>query len=594
MNHEIIIKMTDIEDLISSIDKYNDITILYYKNYKKYPNKDFNFLRSKTLKNSVIKYNLNKIILRKSFLNLIEKNILKMDEMFLKTLILKPNKSESGIMSVSILTSPYPSWKDDDGNEKIQDFSCKHDCYFCPDERNDKNEMVMPRSYLSNEPACRRGLRNNFDPIEQIYDRLFSLENQGHPLDKLELIVLGGTVLEYPREYLEYFTRQCFYICNIYPFKNGRDILSLEEEQHLNETSKIRIIGLTLETRPDGINHESIHFLRRLGVTRMQIGIQHTNNRLLKKVNRGHTIEDSIQAIKLLKDSGLKIIAHLMPDLPGATEEDDMNMFKEILTNQYLLCDEFKIYPCVATDHTVIQRWAKQGKYIPNADRDPKYLQRVIGYYMKNVQPWVRVPRIIRDIPNDYISHGNRDGHLREVIDTQNPNSNEIRKREIRNKKLTEYPILIVDKFKSSDFDEYFIRYETRDRKNILGFCRLRLGHLNNPFLPELNNCSIIRELHVYGKTTIVNKKSSGVQHIGLGKKLVKRAEWISLYNGYSNLCITSGIGVREYYKKKLGYHLEGMYMKKNIFIPFLFRIIFIFLLIFMLIIICYYVFVYF
>ena len=290
--------MTDMEDLISSVEKYNEITMLYYQNYKNYPNKDFNFLRSKTLRNSVISYNLNKIILRKSFLNLVEKNILKMDEIFLKTLITKPNKSESGIMSVSILTSPYPSWKDDNGNENIQDFSCKHNCYFCPDERNDNNEMVMPRSYLSNEPACRRGLRNNFDPVEQIYDRLFSLENQGHPLDKLELIVLGGTVLEYPREYLEYFTRQCFYICNVYPLKNCREILSLEEEQHLNETSKIRIIGLTLETRPDGINHESIYFLRRLGVTRIQIGIQHTNNRLLKKVNRGHTIEDSIQAIR--------------------------------------------------------------------------------------------------------------------------------------------------------------------------------------------------------------------------------------------------------------------------------------------------------
>ena len=217
------------------------------------------------------------------------------------------------------------------------------------------------------------------------------------------------------------------------------------------------------------------------------------------------------------------------------------------------------------------------------------YLQRVIGYYMKNVQPWVRVPRIIRDIPNDYISHGNRDGHLREVIDKENPNSNEIRKREIRNKKLSEYPILIVDKFESSGFIEYFIRYETRDRKNILGFCRLRLGHLNNPFLPELNNCAIIRELHVYGKTTIVNKKSSSVQHIGLGKKLVKKAEWISLNNGYSNLCITSGIGVREYYKKKLGYHLQGMYMKKNILIPFLLRISLILLLNFILIIIWYY-----
>lgn len=555
----------DIEELISNIDQYDEITKKFYNNYIKDKELSFDKLLKNSLKQSSFKTNVNKIILRKSFLNLVEKKILKMDNDLLKLLIKKPQRSLSGIQPVSILTSPYPSWVDDDGVTHIQEFSCKHNCYFCPDERDKNDKMVMPRSYLSREPACSRGLRNNFDPIEQIYDRLFSLENQGHPLDKLELIVLGGTVLEYPREYLEYFVRQCFFICNMYPLKSGRDMLSLEEEQKLNETSKIRIIGLTLETRPDGINHESIYFLRRLGVTRMQIGIQHTHNHLLKKINRGHTVEDSINAIRLLKDSGLKIIAHLMPDLPFATMKDDIQMMTRILINYELLCDEYKIYPCVATDHTVIQKWANQKKYIPNADRDPKYLETVIGYFMNNVQPWVRVPRIIRDIPNDYISHGNRNGHLREIIDNQTPGSNEIRKREIRNVKLTEKPILLIDKFTSSGKTEYFIRYQTRDKKHILGFCRLRLGNESNPFLPELDGTAIIRELHVYGKTTIVSDKSGGVQHLGLGKKLVRKAEWLSLRNGYTKICITSGVGVREYYKNKLGYHLEGLYMKKDL-----------------------------
>jgi ELP3 family radical SAM enzyme/protein acetyltransferase len=555
----------DIEELISNIDQYDEITKQFYNNYVKDKELSFDKLLKKSLKQSSFKMNVNKIILRKSFLNLVEKKILKMDNDFLKLLIKKPQRSFSGIQSVSILTSPYPSWVDDDNVTHIQEFSCKHNCYFCPDERDKNDKMIMPRSYLSREPACRRGLRNNFDPIEQIYDRLFSLENQGHPLDKLELIVLGGTVLEYPREYLEYFVRQCFFICNMYPLKSGRDMLSLEEEQKLNETSKIRIIGLTLETRPDGINHESIYFLRRLGVTRMQIGVQHTHNHLLKKINRGHTVEDSINAIRLLKDSGLKIISHLMPDLPFATMKDDIQMMTRILINDELLCDEYKIYPCVATDHTVIQKWANQGKYVPNADRDPKYLETVIGYFMNNVQPWVRVPRIIRDIPNDYISHGNRNGHLREIIDNQTPESNEIRKREIRNVKLTEVPILLIDKFTSSGKTEYFIRYQTRDKKHILGFCRLRLGNESNPFLPELDGTAIIRELHVYGKTTIVSDKSGGVQHLGLGKKLVRKAEWLSLRNGYTKICITSGVGVREYYKNKLGYKLVGLYMKKDL-----------------------------
>ena len=580
----------DIEDLIKNINNYDEITKLFYENYLKNKNITFDKILKDTLKNKSFKLKLNKIILRKSFLKLIEKNILKLDEEFLKFLIKKPQRSLSGIQSVSILTSPYPKWIDKEGNEHVQEFSCKHNCYFCPDERDKNNKMVMPRSYLSREPACLRGSRNNFNPIEQIYDRLFSLENQGHPLDKLEIIVLGGTVLEYPREYLEYFTRQIFYICNIYPLKSSRIIKSLEEEQKINETSNIKIIGLTLETRPDGINHESIYFLRKLGVTRMQIGIQHTNNYLLKKINRGHTIEDSINAIKLLKDSGLKIISHIMPDLPFSTMKDDIEMMNMILYNTSLLCDEYKIYPCVATDYTVIQKWANQGKYISNVDKDPKYLERVIGYFMKNVKPWVRVPRIIRDIPNDYISHGNKSGNLREIINIQNPNTNEIRNREIKNIILTEKPELLIDKFISSEKTEYFIRYETKDKKHILGFCRLRIGNINNPFLPELNNCSIIRELHVYGKTTIVNNKSNGIQHLGLGKKLIKKAEWLSLKNGYTNICITSGIGVRQYYKNKLGYHLEGLYMKKNIikYYLYIYKIFIILIIIFIILIIKY------
>jgi len=261
-----------------------------------------------------------------------------------------------------------------------------------------------------------------------------------------------------------------------------------------------------------------------------------------------------------------------MPDLPYATKEEDIEMFDQILTNPDILCDEYKIYPCVATDFTMIKKWADRGDYIPNADKDPNYLRDVIGHYMSNVQPWVRVPRIIRDIPNDYIHYGNKEGHLREIID-KNVKSKEIRGREIRSNKITEYPVLVVDSFESSGATEYFIRFETKDRKYILGFCRLRLNKKWNPLLSELNDCAIIRELHVYGNKTLVGKKTMGVQHLGLGKKLVKKAEWIALMNGYSNLCITSGIGVREYYKNKLGYHLEGMYMKKNIVVQYYYYI---------------------
>ena len=275
----------------------------------------------------------------------------------------------------------------------------------------------------------------------------------------------------------------------------------------------------------------------------------------------------------------MKIIAHLMPDLPYATKEDDTEMFNQILNNSNLLCDEYKIYPCVATDYTIIKKWADKGSYIHNVDKDPNYLQDVIGEYMSKVQPWVRIPRIIRDIPNDYIHYGNKEGHLREKIDNKVV-TNEIRGREIKNTILPKYPVLLVDKYLSSGVYEYFIRYETDNNSDgnskILGFCRLRLnGNTNNTFFPELFNCAIIRELHVYGKTTIVNSKiktgtQHQVQHLGLGKKLVKHAEWIAFKNGYHSVCITSGIGVREYYRKKLGYKLEGLFMKKNIWVKYI------------------------
>ena len=310
----------DIEDTLKqdNLKKYYDFTKSFHNIYNNYPDLSFNRLMTLARsRNKNFKLNVNKMILRNTFLQMVNENIVKKDKNFLKILVKKPQRSESGIQSISILTSPYPTWIDENGKQKKQNFSCKHNCYFCPNEIDPiTKKMVMPRSYLSREPACLRASRNEFDPIKQIYDRLNTLEKMGHPLDKLEIIVLGGTVLEYPREYLTYFTNQVFYICNVYPFIDSRPMLTLEEEQNINMKADIRIIGYTLETRPDSIDHKSIHYLRSLGVTRMQIGIQHTNNVLLKNINRGHTVEDSMKAIKLLKDSGIKIISHLMPDLP--------------------------------------------------------------------------------------------------------------------------------------------------------------------------------------------------------------------------------------------------------------------------------------
>ena len=569
---------------ISSLEPLTTFILEYYR---KNPNYSYDKIIKDTLKLNKSKgwakkfQKLNKIVLNESYCQLISDNKLPLDKNFRRFIVKKPGRGEHGIFSVSILSTPYPSWVDENGKKKTQQFSCKWNCYYCPQERENGKD-VMPRSYLSREPACLRATRNNFEAIEQIYDRLYTLWKMGHDPDKIELIVLGGTALEYPREYLRYFSTECFYICNTFPKKNNRPMLSLEEEQKINETAKVRIIGYTLETRPDSINHESLYFMRTLGVTRVQIGVQHTSNRLLKIVNRGHTIEDSIDALKLLKDSGMKMICHAMPDLPYSTKEEDQEMFRQILENPELLSDEWKIYPYVTVPYTVTKKWHDQGKFQHNVDKDPNYLLDVIGDFMSKVPPQMRVPRIIRDIPNTYIEGGNKQGHLRQLVDNK-VKTQEIRGREIRTSKLHNYPVLKIEKFESSEAQEYFIHYDTNHSQfdsKLLGFCRLRLKNKNknNPFLPELNNSAIIRELHVYGQVTIVNNKNKeGVQHLGIGKKLVKQAEWIAFKNRYTHVCVTSGIGVRRYYQDKLGYNLEGLFMKKNIlyqYFMYLFRII--------------------
>ena len=571
------------ENYINSLEP---IVKFIYEYYTKYPGYSYDKIIKDTFKLNKKKgwpkkfSRLNKIILNESYSKLVAENKIPGNKEFRKLIVKKPCRSGSGIISCSILTPPYPKWKDKNGNTKIQRFSCKWNCYYCPQERKDGKD-VMPRSYLSNEPACLRASRNNFEAVEQIYDRLYTLWKMGHEPDKIELIILGGTALEYPRELLEYFSTECFYICNTFPKKNNRPMLSLQEELKINETAEVRIIGYTLETRPDSINNESLFFMRSLGVTRVQIGVQHTSNRLLNIVNRGHSIEDSMDALKLLKDSGMKMICHAMPDLPFSTKEEDQDMFREILENPNLLSDEWKIYPYVTVPFTVTKKWHDNGKFQHNVDRDSNYLIDVIGDFMSKVPPFMRVPRIIRDIPNSYIEGGNKLGHLREIVDNK-VNTQEIRGREIKNTILTSHPILKIEQFESSDAQEFFIHYDTNKSKlnsKIIGFCRLRLKKkdITNPFLPELDNSALIRELHVYGKVTLVNTQNKeGVQHFGLGQKLVKQAEWIAFKNGYTHVCITSGIGVRRYYQDKLGYKLEGLFMKKNIlneYLIYLFKI---------------------
>ena len=476
----------------------------------------------------------------------------------------------SGVTVITVLTSPYP-----DG----QSFSCKHNCYYCP------NEPDQPRSYLKEEPAVARANRNEFDAQRQMVDRIKGLIMNGHVVDKVEIIIEGGTYTEYPVEYLERFHRDLIYTANTYFDTEKREKMSITDELKINETAMIHVIGVCIETRPDAINlkcsedgEKWIRMLRKFGVTRVQLGVQHDNDYILKRINRGHTAKQAMDAIRYLKNNCFKVDIHLMPDLPFSSPDLDKKMLSNVLTSPLWGPDQVKVYPCQTVPWTVIKQWHESGKYTPYADKDPKLLSSVISHSLKICPPWIRFPRVVRDIPLGYISGGNRFTNLRQLVtDDMKKNkitTNEIRSRECgRNLKynwkdaeivVRKYNVLKVGKTVEKD---YFISFESPDRKCLFGFCRLRI--LNGEHTHEFNslkNMGMIRELHVYGNVTNIfgnsGKNELVVQHRGFGKKMVRMAEHISWKNNCKGVAVISGNGVANYYRK-LGYEWDDYFMVK-------------------------------
>ena len=481
----------------------------------------------------------------------------------LKTLLQKkPSRNISGITSITLLTSPHPNG---------QSFSCSHNCYYCPNEPahegNDFQEQ--PRSYLYNEPAVRRANQNKFLAIDQMLSRMNVLFMNGHEIDKLEIILEGGTYTEYPPDYLEEFHRDIFYIANTYYDEPRREPLSIAEEIRINKTSIVHIIGVCIETRPDAIDDIWLRRFRNWGVTRIQLGVQHTDNAILKKVNRGHTIEQALSCMKYLKDNCFKIDIHMMPDLPFSTPEMDREMFDYVYA--HLCPDQMKIYPCEVTPWTVIEKWYKSGKHVPFAEQD---LFDVVKYGMETCPPYIRLPRVIRDIPNSYIQAGNQHTNLRQMIDNHFDKEGkmcmDIRSREIgRHPQYYTRPAKYsITKFEANGGIEYFIQYQSEDEKAIFGFIRLRFPPKDhNPAFPVLKHKALIRELHVYGSTNVVGRKNTtvGVQHKGIGSKLLKMAEREARRNLYTGIVVISGEGVKEYYEKRC-YKEEDTFMVKNLY----------------------------
>jgi ELP3 family radical SAM enzyme/protein acetyltransferase len=506
---------------------------------------------------------------------------LNLENQQLRNLITKKKcKSNSGVLVITVLTSAHPQYIDEEGEVKTARFSCKHDCAYCPNEpaHEGNNWVAQPRSYLYSEPAVLRANANDFDPIKQMNTRLSSLINMGHIPDKLEIIVLGGTWCEYPRNYQDRFITELYYAANIYFDSDPkRPKKTLEEEIEINETAKIHIIGLTLETRPDTITIDEIANFRRYNCTRIQLGVQHTNNTVLKKINRGHTIECAYDAIKLLKNNCYKVDIHIMPNLPGASYEIDKVMLEEVLYDERIQVDQYKIYPTAIVPYTKIKKWFDEGTYIPY---DDKLLYELIKDFKKKVQKYKRLNRIIRDIPGHYIEGGystkfvNMRQLLQDDMLLNNWGCKCIRCREIKGNSVSLDNIkLNIEKYRASGGEEYHISFDTDCDKNyLIGFLRLRLYDAGDAgdagesqVLASIKGCALIRELHVYSNLSNVGDNIEGsLQHKGFGKQLVAKAEELAIANGYKRIAIISGTGVREYYKK-LGYSLIDTYMIKNI-----------------------------
>lgn len=442
--------------------------------------------------------------------------------------------------------------------------SCPNDCHYCPDQPSLNGKPKPPRSYIDGEPAVERGYDVNFDPFKQFRYRADQYFCMGHPVDKISLIVLGGTWTHYPIEYQNEYIGQSYYAANtLYDTYNHatktfddtklRPYQGWKMEVELNQHAKCSIVELTLETRPDHITKTAIKRFRSYGVTRIQVGVQHTDDEILDHINRGCKDRHTQKAIRLLKQSGYKVDIHVMPDLPGSTPEKDIDMWDKIISNENYCPDQVKIYPCQTTPYTKILEWYQEGSYVPYSYED---LTNLLVVMMTRAPRWMRLNRVVRDIPKDAIRAGCPDPQMRNILNKRIKDLGlkvvDIRERQISTEytSLSEFHLNVVE-YDSCDGVEFFIEYINDDDK-LAGFLRLRLEP--NPLFIDLEGCAIIRELHVYGEVRVKGATGGNVQHRGVGTILVNKAKEIAWKHHYNKIAVISGVGVREYYKRKHGF----------------------------------------
>ena len=537
------------------------------------------------------------------------------DEALLFKLRRKPVRSLSGVTPVTVLTKPFP---------------CPGTCVFCP------NDVRMPKSYLADEPGAQRAEKNAFDPYLQTYIRLQTYHNLGHPTDKIEIIVLGGTWSFYPETYQIWFIKRVFdamrdfgkgidgraevaaalrrrsmfngeqisnvviqgadmpasynqVVQNIYADEMHRsrgmvdEIIAgqrvrsavdeyatweeLEQAQRANETAPCRAVGLVIETRPDHISADEVMRIRRLGCTKVQIGFQSLNDRVLKMNKRGHQVAATRRAVKLLRKAGFKIHAHWMPNLYGSTPGADRADYEKMFADADFRPDELKIYPCSLIESAELMQRYQAGDWRPYSHDE---LLELLVDCFEMTPEYCRLTRVIRDIPGTDIVDGNKVTNFRQLVERElmrrGSASQDIRAREIRRDPVSMAGLrLDASAYRSSIGDEVFLQYITKERR-IAAFLRLSLPAADEaPLLAELTGCAMIREVHVYGLSLGIGTAMRGrAQHLGLGSRLIERAAAIAAERAYARLAVISAIGTREYYRKR-GFQDGALYQIRDL-----------------------------
>lgn len=463
----------------------------------------------------------------------------------------KPVRSISGVTVITVMPKPHECPKDEP-------------CIYCPGGP----ESGTPQSYTGEEPASARALELGYDPTKQIKARIKQLHAIGHDVDKIELIIFGGTFLAQPIEYKEKFIHKCIDAIS------GIKSPNLEVAKKKAEKANRRTVGITFETRPDYCMIKHVNQILKFGGTRVEVGVQTIYEDIYELINREHTLKNVIEATKVTKDYGLSIVYHMMPGLPGSNVERDLKAFETIFNDSQFKPDMLKIYPCLVTKNTELYEWWKSGRFNPIGDEEAIEL---ITKIKNKIPRWVRIQRIQRDIPSHLIEAGVRKGNLRDLVkerlDSLKLNCKCIRCREVGHKAREgiEPSIddvkLLREVYKASNGTELFLSFEDVSKEILLGYLRLRIPSmdLNRPIIGK--STPIVRMLYVLGDLVPVgeNENPEAWQHKGWGQKLLSEAERI-IREEYDmeKIAVISGLGTRPYYRR-FGYILKDPYMVKEL-----------------------------